>query len=226
MDNLWLTTAIVVVPLVAGLCLIGVLARGIYNNPNVPNGAAIVLGVAALLCVAPTLLNFTIKLSSGTEISVVKEQLQTQTQQIKSDFGAQGGKLNGQIEELRRRVTALEKAGGTAATAAAAAAPSPNSNKVVVLLYTEDRKDVAVQMQTYLLQQGYSANAVFTDFTELSDASHLAAGSVAVVSADSNGTLRKEVENVLKLKFPQQMQNATDSGLAKMVGTSIQVRLF
>jgi hypothetical protein len=225
MDNLWLMAAIVVVPLVAGLCLIGVLARGIYNNPNIPNGAAIVLGVAALLCVAPTIVNLTIK-NGNTEISFVKEQLQTQTQQIKSDFGAQGGKLNGQIEELRRRVSALEKAGGTAATAAAAAAPSPNSNKVVVLLYTEDRKDVAVQMQTYLLQQGYSANAVYTDFTELSDASHLAAGSVAVVSADSNGTLRKEVENVLKTKFPQQMQNAVDSGLAKMVGTSIQVRLF
>jgi hypothetical protein len=225
MDNLWLMTAIVVVPLVAGLCLIGVLARGIYNNPNIPNGAAIVLGVAALLCVAPTIVNLTIK-NGNTEISFVKEQLQTQTQQIKSDFGAQGGKLNGQIEELRRRVSALEKASGTAATAAAAAAPSPNSSKVVVLLYTEDRKDVAVQMQTYLLQQGYSANAVYTDFTELNDASHLPPGSVAVVSADSNGTLRKEVETVLKAKFAQQMQNATDSGLAKMVGTSLQVRLF
>ena len=225
MDNLWLMTAIVVVPLVAGLCLIGVLARGIYNNPNVPNGAAIVLGVAALLCVAPTIVNLTIK-NGNTEISFVKEQLQTQTQQIKSDFGAQGGRLNGQIEELRRRVSALEKADGTAASAAAAAAPGPNSSKVVVLLYTEDRKDVAGQMQTYLLQQGYSANAVYTDFTELTDASHLAAGSVAVVSADSNGTLRKEVENVLKAKFAQQMQNAVDTSLPKMVGTSIQVRLF
>jgi hypothetical protein len=223
MDNLWLMTAIVVVPLVAGLCLIGVLARGIYNNPNIPNGAAIVLGVAALLCVAPTIVNLTIK-NGNTEISFVKEQLQTQTQQIKSDFGAQGGKLNGQIEELRRRVSALEAARGT--TVAPAAAPNPNSGKVVVLLYVEDRKDVAVQMQTYLLQQGYSANAVYTDFTELSDASRLAAGSVALVSADSNGTLRKEVENVLKAKFPQQMQNAVDSGLAKMVGTSVQVRLF
>jgi hypothetical protein len=222
-DNVWLTAAIVVVPLIAGLCLIGVLARGIYNNPNVPNGAAIVLGVAALLCVAPTIVNLTIK-KGDTEISFVKEQLQTQTQQIKSDFGAQGGKLNGQIEELRRRVTALEKAGGAAA--APAAAPSPNSSKVVVLLYVDDRKDLALQMQSYLLQQGYSANAVYTDFSELSDASHLAPGAVAVVSADSNSSLRKEVENVLKAKFAQQMQNATDSGLAKMIGTSIQVRLF
>jgi len=223
MDNVWLTAAIVVVPLIAGLCLIGVLARGIYNNPNVPNGAAIMLGVAALLCVAPTIVNLTIK-NGGTEISFVKEQLQTQTQQIKSDFGAQGGRLNGQIEELRRRVAALEKASGAAATTAAAA--SPNSSKVVVLLYVEDRKDLAVQMQTYLLAQGYSANAVYTDFTELSDASHLASGAVAVVSADSVAPLRKEVEGVLKAKFSQQMQNFVDIGSAKLVGTSIQVRLF
>lgn len=223
MDNVWLTAAIVVVPLVAGLCLIGVLARGIYNNPNVPNGAAIVLGVAALLCVAPTIVNLTIK-NGSTEISFVREQLQTQTQQIKSDFGAQGGRLNAAIEELRRRVTALEKAGGAAVMPAAA--PSPNSGKVVVLLYVEDRKDLALQMQGYLLQQGYSANAVYTDFTELSDASHLASGSVAVVSADGSTSLRKEVETVLKAKFPQQMQGVVDSGLAKLVGTSIQVRLF
>jgi hypothetical protein len=224
MDNVWLTVAIVVVPLLAGLSLIGVLARGIYNSPNIPNGAAIVLGVAALLCVAPTLLNFTIKLSSGTEISLVKEQLQTQTQQIKSDFGAQGGKLNGQIEDLRRRVAALEAARGGAA--APAAAPNLNSGKVVVLLYVESRKDLALQMQSYLLHEGYSANAVYTDFTELGDASHLAAGAVAVVSADGSASLRKEVENVLKAKFPQQMQSVVDSGLAKLAGTSVQVRLF
>ena len=223
MGSGWLTDAIVVVPLIAGLCLIGVLARGIYNNPNIPNGAAIVLGVAALLCVAPTIVNLTIK-KGDTEISFVKEQLQTQTQQIKSDFGAQGGRINSQIEELRKRVTALEKASG--ATAAPAAAPSPNSNKVVVLLYVEARKDLATQMQTYLLQEGYSANAVYTDFTELSDASRLASGSVAVVSADSSAALRKEVENVLKAKFAPQMQNVVDSGSTKLVGASVQVRLF
>jgi hypothetical protein len=222
MDNIWLVTAIVVVPLLAGLCLIGVLARGIYNNPNVPNGNAIVLGVAALLCVAPTLLNFTIKTSGGMEISVVKEQWQDENQQIKTDFGAQGGKLNGKIEALSRRVAVLEKDKGPAAKPAVA---NPNSGKVVVVLHVLDRKDLADQIQDYLLQEGYSANSVYTDFTELSDASRLASGSVAVVSAENNASLRTEVENVLKAKFPQ-MQKVADSGSPKIVGTSVQIRLF
>jgi hypothetical protein len=51
----WLLAAIVVVPLLAGLGLIGVLARGIYNHADVPNSNLIALGIAALLCIAPTL---------------------------------------------------------------------------------------------------------------------------------------------------------------------------
>jgi hypothetical protein len=219
----WLLAAIVVVPLIAGLGLIGVLARGIYNHADIPNSNLIALGIAALLCIAPPLLNFTIKTSGGTEISVVKEQLQTQTQQIKNDFGAQGGKLNGKIESLNRRVAALEKEKGTAA--APAEAQNPNSGKVVVVLHVEDRKDLADQIQDYLLQEGYSANVVYTDFTELSDANRLASGGVAIVSADNNAALRAEVEKVLKTKFPQ-MQNAVDSSSPKLVGTSVQVRLF
>src|SRR5579872_7636045 len=115
MDNVWLTTAIVVVPLVAGLGLTGILARRIYDQPAIPNSNLLALVFAALLCIAPTLLNFSVKLSNGTEISVVKEQLQTQTQQIRSDFGAQGGKINGKIEALTRRLDALDKEKGAAA---------------------------------------------------------------------------------------------------------------
>lgn len=218
----WLLAAIVVVPLIAGLGLIGVLARGIYNHADIPNSNLIALGIAALLCIAPTLLNFTIKTSGGTEISVVKEQLQTQTQQIKNDFGAQGGKLNGKIESLSRRVAALEKEKGPAVASAAA---NPNSGKVVVVLHVEERKDLADQIQDYLLQEGYSANVVYTDFTELSDANRLASGAVAFVSAENNAALRTEVETVLKTKFPQ-MQNAVNSSSTKLVGTSVQVRLF
>jgi hypothetical protein len=213
----WLIAAVVVVPLLAGLSLIGVLARGIFNNPAVANSNAALLAVAALLCIAPTLVNLAITLPNGTKVSLVKEQLT-------DAVGKQGGEIKQEIEALRRRVGALEKERGPAA-ATAVATTNPNSGKVVVVLYVEERKDLAVEVQNYLLQQGYSANAVYTDFTELSDASRLASGSVAIVSAETNAPLRAEVDKVLKAKFPQ-LKNAVDSGTPKVIGTSIQVRLF
>jgi hypothetical protein len=211
----WLIAAVVVVPLLAGLSLVGVLARGIFNNPAVANSNVALLAVAALLCIAPTLVNLAITLPNGTKVSLVKQQLT-------DAVGKQGGEIKQQIESLSRRVAALEKEKGPAVASAAA---NPNSSKVVVVLYAEERKDLAVEVQNYLLQQGYSANAVYTDFTELSDASRLASGSVAIVSAENNAPLRAEVDKVLKAKFPQ-LKNAVDSGTPKVIGTSIQVRLF
>jgi hypothetical protein len=213
----WLIAAVVVVPLLAGLSLISALARGIFNNPAVANGNVALLAVAALLCIAPTLVNLAVTLPNGTKISLVKQQLT-------DAVGTQGGEIKQQIEALRRRVATLEKERGPAA-ATAVATTDPNSGKVVVVLYAEERKDLAVEIQNYLLQQGYSANAVYTDFTELSDANRLPSGSVAIVSAETNAPLRGEVDKVLKAKFPQ-LKNSVDSGTPKVVGTSIQVRLF
>jgi hypothetical protein len=225
MDNVWLTAATVLVPLLAGLGLVGALARGILNDPKVASSNAIVLGVGALLCVAPTILNLAITLPGGTTISLVREEIQSQSAQIKSDFGEQGAYVKRELADLRRRIEALEK--GKTATVAPAETPQPNANngKVVVVLYAADRKDLAQQMENYLLQQGYSANAVYTDFTELSDATRLPSGTVAFVSAESGASLRGEVEKVLRAKFTQ-VQNVTDSSSTKLVGTSVQVRLF
>jgi hypothetical protein len=223
MYDSWLTAAIVIVPLVGGLILIGVLARGIFNNPNIPNGTAIVLGVAALLCVAPTVVNLVIKFGDGTEISLVKQQIKDQSEQVKNDVGSQGADVKGQIAALGRRVDALEKAAG----AALATKPpdSGNKGKVVVILYADDRKDLATRMEVYLLQKGYSANAIYTDFTELSDANRLSAGTVAFVSSESDSSLRNEVEKDLRAKF-KEVQKVVDATAPKLAATAIQVRLF
>ena len=64
--NPWVVAAVVVVPLLAGLSLVGALARGIFNNPAVANGNVALLAVAALLCIAPTLVNLAVTLPNGT----------------------------------------------------------------------------------------------------------------------------------------------------------------
>jgi hypothetical protein len=224
---------IVIVPLVAGLALIAVSAIGIFRNPTGSNASMVVLGVAALLCIAPTVLNLVVKLPGGGEISLVREQLINQAQQLKADVGEQGADVKGQLAALRRRVENLEKRAGAAVTATVApAAPTDsavpsaaNNGKVVVILYAQNRKDLAVQMENYLLQRGYSANSIYTDFTELTDANRLPPGSVAFVSSETDSSARNEVEKALRAKFPD-VQKVTDMSSPKLASTAVQVRLF
>jgi len=50
-----LKAIVIVVPLLGGIGLVFVCAQAIARNPNMSTSYAYVLGIAALLCVAPTL---------------------------------------------------------------------------------------------------------------------------------------------------------------------------
>jgi hypothetical protein len=80
-------------------------------------------------------------------------------------------------------------------------------------------------MQDYLLQKGYSASTVYTDFSELSEENRLAAGTVAFVSSETDASLRNEVEKSLRAKFSQ-VQKAMDATASKLATNAVQVRLF
>jgi hypothetical protein len=227
MSEPWLNALIVIVPLLAGVALIIFFClHTIFPNPSVPNSTAAILGIGGLLCVAPTILNLAVKLPGGTEVTLVKT-LQDQGQQIKSDVGEQGARLKRQIDEIRKRVEILEK-GGVAAAAAGPAEKQQydvNKSKIVVVQYADGRQDLATHMESYLLGKGYSANSIYTDFTELAEANRLAAGTVAFVSSESDSSLRNEIEKNLRQKFPE-VQTVVDATSPKLSASAVQLRLF
>jgi hypothetical protein len=225
MSEIWLNSLIVVVPLLAGMALIAACAVAIFRYPNVSYSNVLILSVAALLCVAPTILNIAIKLPGGGEITLFKEQFQDQAGQIKNDLGQLGALLKGQINEMGKRLDRLESKTGTAASSAVSQDYTNNKPKVVVIYYNEGRKELALRMENFLLQKGYSANAVYTDFTELNESSRGAPGSIAFVSTEQDSALRNEIEKVLRTNF-QDVQKAVDSSAAKLSNAGVQIRLF
>jgi hypothetical protein len=95
----------------------------------------------------------------------------------------------------------------------------------VVVLYADGRKELASQMEAYLLQKGYSANSIYTDVTELAEANRLPPGTVAFVSSETDSSLRNEVEKSLRARFPE-VQKVVDASAPKLASTAVQVRLF
>jgi hypothetical protein len=216
-----LNALIIVVPLLGGIGLLFVCARAIFSNPNVSNSNVAMLGVGALLCVAPTVLNLVIKLPGGGEISLIKKQLQDQNQQIKSDVGEQGAKLNSQIQEIKQQVAAVQKGTNTEPVRQ----PTPNQGKVVVIYWADARKDLAQKIENYLLQKGYSANTVYTDFTELPESARSPPGTISFVTTEQDESLKNEVAMVLRAKFPE-FQRVSDTRASRLVTQGIQIRLF
>jgi hypothetical protein len=226
-SDTYLNALIVIVPLLGGLGLLFVCGRTIFANPNLPNSHLAVLAVAALLCVAPTILNLVIKLPGGTEISLLKkqveaqdQQIKAQSQQLKTDVGEQGAKLKSELQEIKQQVATAQK--GTAAQPSAVPA---NSGKVVVIFWANGRDDLAKKVEAYLLQKGYSANTVYTDFSELPDSAKSPPGTINFVSTEQDESLKNEVENLLRGKFPE-FQRVSDTRTPRLSKQGIQIRLF
>jgi len=216
-----LNALIVIVPLLAGLGLLFVCARAIFSNPNISNSNIAVLGIGAFLCIAPTVLNLVIKLPGGGEISVIKKQIQDQSQQLKNDVGEQGAQLKSQIQVIKQQVSAVQKS----TNITPAPQVTPNQGKVVVIFWADGRKELAQKVENLLLQKGYSANTVYTDFTELPEASRSPPGTINFVTTQQDETLKNEVENELRAKFPE-FQKVSDTRVSKLVSQGIQIRLF
>jgi len=223
-----LKAIVILVPLLGGIGLVFVCAQAIARNPNMSNSYAYVLGIAALLCVAPTLASLTLKLPGGVELSALQQQIEQQNAQIKGNLGEQGADIKRELRELRQRVDSLQRNVSPSASAAAPPAEPakpPNREGVVVIFYAQPRRDLAQKIEDELLRQGYSANAVYTDFSEIAASTRGPEGTATLVYTQQKQALADEIKQVLKSKFADAGRLA-DQIAPKLSGADVQVRLF
>jgi hypothetical protein len=214
------STLVIVIPLLAGLVLIGTSAVVVVQHPDFTSSHWGIIVVGALLCVAPTLATLNLKAPGIEVIAAVKQVGETQTNQL----AAQGAKVNRDLADLQKQVDELsKKAGVSAPTTAEAESQQKTRRTTILIFYVEKKKSQAINIEQYLLDKGYTANAVMTDFSELPDASRLPADSISIVY--SNAELANAVKQTLRSKFPE-LNRIIDSLVPKLASGDVQIRLF
>jgi hypothetical protein len=205
---------IVIVPLIAGLLLLLACAAAIIRNPAISNTNAFMLGIGGLLCVAPALASFSLT-GPGIKIEGVRSQVSTQGAEIKRD-----------LDEIHKLIADVAKAVNTPLQSPVAAGNyAQNKETVVLILYSQPRKELARKIEKYLLGKGYSANAIYTDFTELSETSRGKEGTVSFIYLQQKHELADKIKADLRSYFPD-LRQINDSVTEKLMAADLQIRLF
>jgi hypothetical protein len=212
---------IILVPLIGGLALIGVCALVILRNPQIENRNAVMLGVGALLCIAPTLATFAIDLPGVKIHADIKEQKVA----LQGQVGEQGASLKRDISDLKQSIDAVLKRVG----APPAAAPDPEAQKnrslTVLVLFDDGRRETAQAMEAFLSRKGYTVNSIYTDFKELPEESRGEANSTRLVFVQQTEAAAKRVQAEMKAQFPD-IKNAALKPTPKLSAGDLQIRLF
>ena len=95
----------------------------------------------------------------------------------------------------------------------------------MVIFWANGREDLAKKVEAYLLQKGYSANTVYTDFSELPDSAKSSPGTISFVSTEQDESWKNEVASQLRGKFSE-FQKVSDARAPKLNKQGIQIRLF
>ena len=177
-------------PIFGGAILMIICAVAILRSPEVSNVFAGLLAFGALLFVIPALSIFNFK-GLGIEFSG-----QATTDQVTQ----QAASINARLEDIKM---AIEDLGRRVAPAAApAAAPSAqfgtNRSQTVIVVYAAAQKALAKQLETDLLRKGYQATSVYSDFSELTDASKGQPGSIRYTYTDPTKAVAESVKELLK----------------------------
>jgi hypothetical protein len=206
---------IAIVPMAAGLGVLLSVCSAILKHGKTPANATFLVGVGALLCVAPTVLNLSLKLPGGGELSLLK-------QQFKEDLGDQGAGLKREIADLRQQVAKVAGPVGVASSTASPASSAPSAAQRVVIFYAQDRKDQAQKLESFLIQKGYAANSVYTDFSELKDDRRGPAGSTRVVFTTRTKSAADKLIDDLHTLVPNPAREQNDN----LNVADLQVRMF
>jgi hypothetical protein len=131
------STLIVVIPLLAGLILIGTVAVVVVRNPSLTSTHWGVIVVGAVLCVAPTLATLNLKAPGIEVIAAVKQQGEAQTNQL----AVQGAQVKRDLTDLQRQVAELSKnAGVPVPTTAQSESQQTFRRTTILIFYVEAKK--------------------------------------------------------------------------------------
>ncbi|MEA2975021.1 MAG: hypothetical protein QOF19_541 [Alphaproteobacteria bacterium] len=197
-------------PLIAGFAVLAAVFLSIYEKLTISPVAGAVLAFGAFMFLIPALSNFTFK-SPGFELS--------------GQLGVQGAELKLELADIKQSLNALAKqAGGAAAsTAAATVSPSKPPAQLVLIFYTANQKNLALKLENYLLHNGYAANAVYTDFAELSD--RQSEGTTRLVYVDATQILAEKFKDELPARFPE-INHLVTLKKDKLSSADFQIQLF
>jgi hypothetical protein len=211
---------VIAAPLLAGLILIATVSFIICRNPTISNAHAGIVVAGALLCVAPTLTTLNLKAPGIEIVAAVKQQAAEQSARV----AVQCAQVKRDLTDLQKQLNEVSRKTGVATPATAQSESEQQVRRTVILIfYSATRETLAKNMEQYLLDKGYAANSIKTDFSELSEESRLPAGSISIVY--TNTELADAVKQALRPKFPE-MNRISDSLASKLSAADVQIRLF
>jgi hypothetical protein len=191
-------TLIKISPIIGGTILIIVCLIAILRNPAVSNSFAVLLAFGAMLFVIPALSIFNFK-GLGVEFSGQAATTGQITEQA-AGINARLEDIKAGIADIEKRIAPTVGAVAVAAAPAASAEYGANRNSTVLVVYPANpkAKSLAKQIENDLLKKGYQATSVFSDYSELSDASKGPAGSVRYIYTDATAPVAASIKQVLK----------------------------
>jgi hypothetical protein len=169
-------------PLIGGAILLLICLVNIIRSPGISNANVVVLGLGALMFAIPTLASFNI----DSPVLKISGQVQVQGAELKRD-----------LTDIRQMVESLAKASGQTSVAASVVG-TQNRSSLVFVVYAESKKTLAQQFEKQLLIKGYTANAIFSDFTELSASQKGASGSIQFGYKHNTSSVAKSVKSDLQ----------------------------